>query len=48
MTIDKAIVELKMMVNQTRTDFYPERRKALEMAITALYEAKHEEITHEG
>lgn len=42
MTIERAIEELKLLVNGTRTDFYPDRRQALELAITALYEVKND------
>ena len=37
MTIQEAIHELKMLMNKCRGDFYSDRRKALEMAINALY-----------
>lgn len=46
MTIEDAIAILKIEITRCRKDFYPDRIKALEMAINALYEQKRRE-THE-
>ncbi|MBR3243020.1 MAG: hypothetical protein IKF90_10015 [Parasporobacterium sp.] len=47
MTIDEAISILKIEITRCRKDFYPDRIKALEMAINALYEEKNANRTEE-
>ena len=42
MTNREAIEILKMELQKTRTDFYPDRRVAIEKAINALYETEDE------
>ena len=41
MTNREAIEILKMELTKARTDFYSDRRKAIELAINALYEVEH-------
>ena len=42
MTNKEAIEVLKIELNKARSDFYPDRRKAIELAINALYGLKRD------